>query len=358
MGPGSSIYSVVSRAADSVRSACHRLRRTRCFSAQDSRRVSQGVAGFGRPTKRPNSSALRRFPERRVGSAPCALAFCSSAGRTRAVFVVGILPRLALVRDGMLAVSIGRSRFRRFLHLERSSTPAPPFWQRAGELEGMAYCSLRRGPDGAVGGTVASRVVSLTSEKVPTNWPAKMSHYGECDIDRKRTEQTQVLNSLAAEHMTLDQAAELMGVTPRHARRILAVYRECGAKALGHGHRGRPPANATPETVVADVVRLARTRYSGVNHTHLSELLAEREGIHIGRTTLRRVLLGAGLSSTRQRRPPKHRVRRQRMPREGMLIQMDGSYHPWLGDLASPFTLLIAVDDATGRTNCRLSPPK
>ena len=27
---------------------------------------------------------------------------------------------------------------------------------------------------------------------------------------------------------------------------------------------------------------------------------------------------------------------------------MDGSYHPWLGDQAPPFTLLIAVDDATG----------
>ena len=36
------------------------------------------------------------------------------------------------------------------------------------------------------------------------------------------------------------------------------------------------------------------------------------------------------------------------MPREGMLIQMDGSHHPWLGDQAPPFTLLIAVDDATG----------
>ena len=90
------------------------------------------------------------------------------------------------------------------------------------------------------------------------------------------------------------------------------------------------------------------TQYAGVNHTHLAELLAEREGILIGRTTLRRVLLDAGLSSPRRRRPPKHRVRRQRMPREGMLIQMDGSYHPWLGELAPPFTLLIAVDDATG----------
>ena len=36
------------------------------------------------------------------------------------------------------------------------------------------------------------------------------------------------------------------------------------------------------------------------------------------------------------------------MPRQGMLIQMDGSHHPWLGHQVPPFTLLIAVDDATG----------
>ena len=112
---------------------------------------------------------------------------------------------------------------------------------------------------------------------------------------------------------------------------------------------GQP--NATPEPVATAVVHLARTRYAGANHTHLSELLSERDGIDIGRTTLRRILVNAGLSSPRRRRPPKHRVRRQRMPREGMLIQMDGSHHPWLGamgDQAPPFTLLIAVDDATG----------
>ena len=158
----------------------------------------------------------------------------------------------------------------------------------------------------------------------------------------------QVLNGLLDEHMTLDQAATLMGVTTRHTRRILAAYREEGAAAVAHGHRGRKAPNATPDAVVADVVRLARTKYEGANHTHLSELLSEREGIDIGRTTLRRILVNAGLSSPRRRRPPKHRVRRQRMPREGMLIQMDGSHHPWLGDQAPPFALLIAVDDATG----------
>ena len=31
-----------------------------------------------------------------------------------------------------------------------------------------------------------------------------------------------------------------------------------------------------------------------------------------------------------------------------MLIQLDGSYHRWLADHRPPFTLLLAVDDATG----------
>ena len=97
------------------------------------------------------------------------------------------------------------------------------------------------------------------------------------------------------------------------------------------------------------VLGLVRTRYSGTNHTHLSELLREREGIEIARSTLRRILVEAGVNSPRRRRPPKHRVRRPRMPREGMLIQIDGSYHRWLGDDGPQFMLLLAVDDATGK---------
>ena len=65
----------------------------------------------------------------------------------------------------------------------------------------------------------------------------------------KEQTRLQVLNSLLAEHMTLDQAATLMGVGPRHTRRMLAVYRERGAAALAHGHRGRRAPNATPDAL-------------------------------------------------------------------------------------------------------------
>ena len=96
------------------------------------------------------------------------------------------------------------------------------------------------------------------------------------------------------------------------------------------------------------VVQLARTRYAGTNHTHLTELLMEREGIDLSRSTVRRILVGAGMDSPRRRRPPRHRVRRKRMAQEGMLLQIDGSHHRWLGEQGARFVLLLAVDDATG----------
>ena len=167
-------------------------------------------------------------------------------------------------------------------------------------------------------------------------------------MNQKEQGRLKVLNRLWAEQMTVDQAATVMGVSTRHTRRILAAYRREGAAALAHGHRGRRPPNATPETTRAEVLHLASTRYLGTNHTHLSELLGEREGIDIDRSTLRRILVSAGLNSPRRRRTPQHRVRRQRMPQAGMLIQMDGSFHRWLGEAGPQFTLLLAVDDATG----------
>ena len=96
------------------------------------------------------------------------------------------------------------------------------------------------------------------------------------------------------------------------------------------------------------MVRLAATRYPGANHTHLTELLEEHESLVLSRPTVRRILTRAGMPSPRRRRPPQHRVRRERMPRAGMLLQLDGSHHAWLEQRGPRFALLLAVDDATG----------
>ena len=170
----------------------------------------------------------------------------------------------------------------------------------------------------------------------------------ELTLNQKELTRLQVLNNVLEHRLPMDQAAVLMGVTERHAWRILAAYRKEGAAALSPGHRGRKPPNAVSDDLATAVVNLTRTQYSGVNHTHLTELLRERESIYLGRQTVRRILTRAGLPSPRRRRPPKRRVRRERMPQAGMLIQVDRNHHPWLKERGLRYVLLLAVDDATG----------
>ena len=83
--------------------------------------------------------------------------------------------------------------------------------------------------------------------------------------------------------------------------------------ALVHGNQSRKPRNSVPEDVAASVI-LTSEKYAGFNHSHLTKVLAEREGIHLSRQTVSRLLNRHGLSTTRQHRPPKHQVRRERMP--------------------------------------------
>ena len=155
-------------------------------------------------------------------------------------------------------------------------------------------------------------------------WPQKIAQ-GKCpsmkDVTLNQREQPrlQVLNSVLEYQLPRPPADEVMGISERQLRRVLATCRREGAAALSHGNRGRMPRNAVAEEVTATVIMLAREKYAGFNH---------------------------GLPSARRHRPPKHRVRRERMPQEG-LLQMDGSHHPWLEERGPRFVLLTG-DDATG----------
>jgi transposase len=157
-----------------------------------------------------------------------------------------------------------------------------------------------------------------------------------------------VLNRVLMGDLTAADAATALGRSVRQVRRMLAAYRKEGAAALAHGNRGRTPAHALDATLAARVIALARTTYAGCNDTHLTELLAEEEGIRVGRSTVRRLRLAAGLERPRQRRPPAHRRRRERKPQAGMLLQLDGSLHGWLQDRGPRLVLVAAIDDATG----------
>jgi transposase len=142
----------------------------------------------------------------------------------------------------------------------------------------------------------------------------------------------------------------LLGVGERQARRLLKRYTADGPRGILHGNRGRQPVHAVPDEVREQVASLAAGRYEGVNHSHLAELLGEREGIVLPRSTLARILSEAGVHSPRpRRRRSRHRSRRERYPQEGMLLQTDASHHDWLQGRGPRMVLVAVIDDATSK---------
>jgi transposase len=157
-----------------------------------------------------------------------------------------------------------------------------------------------------------------------------------------------VLVRVAGGELTVAEAAVLLRLSERQVWRLRAGFERDGPAALAHANRGRPSSRRCPAPIRDRILALAAGRYADVNDTHLGELLAEREGITIGRSSLQRLLRAAGRPSPRRRRAPRHRSRRDRMPAEGLLLQLDGSRHDWLADRGPRLTLVGAVDDATG----------
>lgn len=168
-------------------------------------------------------------------------------------------------------------------------------------------------------------------------------------LDRRAQQRLYVVGHVLAGELTAEQASKVLKLSVRQVRRLLERYRTGGAAGLVHGNHGRSPAHRTPDELRSRLVELATTTYAGTNRTHLAELLAEREGLVVPARTLRRVLDEAAVPAIRTRRPPRHRRRRERMAREGQLVQTDGSRHQWFGPDEPYATLIGVVDDATNR---------
>jgi len=166
-------------------------------------------------------------------------------------------------------------------------------------------------------------------------------------VTQREQRRTQVLNEVEAGRWSVAEAAQVLGLSERQVWRLLASYRAQGAVALVHGNQGRASPWRISEAVRQRVVELLRGQYADCNDHHLVELLALREGIVLSRKSIERIRHDAGLSPVHRRRAPRHRRRRDRMPQAGMLLQIDGSPHHWLGPEQPRCTLLGAIDDAT-----------
>jgi transposase len=163
----------------------------------------------------------------------------------------------------------------------------------------------------------------------------------------KEQKRLKVITEMEAGRVTGREAAEMLGLSLRQVRRLIAAYRKEGAAGLAHGNRGRPSPRRTPEEVRGYILKLAREVYHDYNDTHFAEKLAEQHNLYVSRSTVRRLRRSIGQGSPRKRRAPRHRSRRERYVQLGMLLQIDGSHHKWLEKRGPKIVLIAAIDDAT-----------
>jgi transposase len=155
--------------------------------------------------------------------------------------------------------------------------------------------------------------------------------------------------------LQLCDAAVLLDISYRHAKRLWRRYRRQGAAGLKHRSAGKRSNRAKPEKFRRKVLRLIREKYSATDAgerfgpTLAAEHLASEDGLEVAAETLRRWMLAAGLWTRERKRKP-YLQRRQRRHHFGELVQLDGSFHEWLEKRGPRACLMNMVDDATGTT--------
>jgi len=168
---------------------------------------------------------------------------------------------------------------------------------------------------------------------------------------RERRRMT-VMARVAEGLLKLRMAAEMLVVTYRQAKRIWRRYREEGDIGVVRRGRGRSSNRMRPAAERKRAVALYVKQYAGFGPLLASEHLASDHGIKVDHETLRRWLVSAGLWASRRRREA-HRAARERRPRRGDLVQIDGSEHDWFEGRGPRAVLMVMIDDATNKTLAR-----
>jgi transposase len=158
-----------------------------------------------------------------------------------------------------------------------------------------------------------------------------------------------VMEMVVQGHKSLGEAAGVLKISYRQAKRVYRRYREEGERGLVHGNVGRPSHHRIADELRCQAVELYREQYPDFGPTLAAEKLEQRHELIVDHETLRRWLMAEGLWE-RKRNRHTYRQRRRRRARFGELVQFDGSHHEWFEERGQSCCLMNMVDDATGKT--------
>ena len=177
------------------------------------------------------------------------------------------------------------------------------------------------------------------------------------EMSAKERDRLAVVRRVVACELTQVRAGELLGLSVRQVKRLVSAFRRRGDRGLVSGRRGKPSNNRLELSKLARIEAALRDRYADFGATFAAEKLSQHEGLSVSKEAVRQIQTRLGLHIPRERRKKRVFQQRERRPRFGELIQIDGSVHDWLEGRGPKMTLIVFIDDATGRLTSLLFAP-
>jgi hypothetical protein len=166
---------------------------------------------------------------------------------------------------------------------------------------------------------------------------------------QREIDKLHVIRKVLARELSWTEGAQQLRLSARQVGRLCARVRVQGAKGVIHGLRGRPSNRGFDAERMERVIGILHDPlWNNFGPTFARDKLAELHGILVSDETLRRWMMKAGLWRA-WHGPKRHRAWRERRPRVGMMVQLDGSEHAWFEDRGPRCTLVLYIDDATSR---------
>lgn len=162
-------------------------------------------------------------------------------------------------------------------------------------------------------------------------------------------ERSHIVRQAVEWQLSQHEGAERLGIGVRQFKRLVRAWKRDGAAGLVSRQRGQPSHNQLADERREEIVRLVKGKYKDFGPTLVAEKLLEDEGIVVSRETVRRLQIAAHAWKPKRRRVRRVFQTRERRPRFGELIQVDGSPHAWFEGRGPRCTLIVFIDDATSR---------
>ena len=155
-------------------------------------------------------------------------------------------------------------------------------------------------------------------------------------MDAGERERLFVVRQMAERGLSRQVGAERLGIGVWQAKRLVRAYRVLGDAGLVSRQRGRISPRRMKDDARTRIATLLGGKYAGFGPPLAAEKLGEREDIVVSRETVRALQIEHGLWRPKRRRAKRVFGLRERRPRFGELIQIDGSPHDWFEGLRAP----------------------